>query len=176
MKTLLTIPFLYLGFALHAQNESSPLVPDFGKIWDLENVVKPDPSKTYKIVIDLKTPITSPGEINEGLDNVARLLNLHATGGIPKENLSVAVVIHGGATSIALDNIGYQAKHTKTNPNLELIRQLREAGVELFVCGQSLTARKHPFGQVNPEIKIGLSMLTVVTEKMMDGYALMVFN
>ena len=104
------------------------------------------------------------------------MLNLHAAGGIAPENIKVAVAVHGGATPLVLSNDGYEAKYGIKNPNLELIKQLKEANVEIFVCGQSLIGRNYAFESVHTEIEIALSMLTVVTEKRIVGYQLLVFQ
>lgn len=134
----------------------------------------PDKTQEYKIVINLMP--ANDDKVNKGLINVARALNLHAVGGVPKEQLHVAVAIHYTATPIVLNNIGYQKKYGVNNPNIMLIKQLKDAGVEIYICGQSLVARKYAFEDVNPDITIALSMLTVVTEKMMKGYSLLVFQ
>ena len=169
---------LFIGWVsvADAQTKSSLIIKDYGVINDLENVRKPQADQKIKIVIDLKTAVDDPTKLNRGLDNVARLLNLHAAGGISPENLSVAVAVHGGATPIILDDKGYGNKYGVANPNAELIKQLDKAGVELFVCAQSMIARKYDMDQVDPEVEIALSMLTIVTEKMNEGYHLMVFQ
>lgn len=176
IKKIFVLALMLLSLSSVGQSPSNPAIKEFGTIYDMKDVVKPDPVMEYKIVIDLKAPVSDPKQINPGLNNVARMLNLHMTGGIPKENIKVAVAIHGGATSTILNNEGYQKKHGADNPNLKLINQLRNAGVELFVCGQSLIARGYDRKNVNPEVEIALSMLTVVTEKMMNGYGLLVFQ
>jgi len=160
----------------YGQTLSNLIIPDYGTINDLENVIDPNPDLVYKIVIDLKALSSDPAKINPGLNNIARMLNLHAAGGIKNENLKVVAAIHGNATLTVLDNIGYQKKFGVDNPNLKLISQLKEAGVDLKVCGQSLVARNGGFENVNTDITIVLSMLTVVTESMMKGYGLLVFQ
>ena len=160
----------------HAQTAANPIIKDYGTIYGLDNVTLPDKTQEYKIVIDLKPSNNDFDKVNKGLINVARALNLHAVGGIPKEQLHIAVAIHYTATPIVLDNVGYQKKYGVDNPNLELISQLKDAGVEIYICGQSLVARKYAFENVNPDITIALSMLTVVTEKMGEGYSLLVFQ
>ena len=159
-----------------AQSPANPIIKDFGTINDIPGVSPTNTDIDYKIVIDLKASNDDFTAINKGLNNVARLMNLHGVAGIPREKLHVAVAVHYTATPIILSNQGYQKKYGVDNPNLVLIDQLREAGVELFVCGQSLVARNYAFEDVNPQVKIGLSMLTVVTEKMMKGYELLVFE
>jgi intracellular sulfur oxidation DsrE/DsrF family protein len=59
---------------------------------------------------------------------------------------------------------------------MELIRKLKNAGVKLFICGQSLIARNNGFENINPDIIIALSMLTVVTEHQGKGYGLLQFD
>ena len=175
---------LYLSFALlssislasYAQTPANPIIKDYGTINSIDNVTMPDKSLDYKIVIDLKTSNDDFDKVNKGLINVARALNLHAVGGIPIEQLHVAVAIHYTATPIVLNNVGYQKKYGVDNPNLDLIKQLKAAGVEIYICGQSLVARKYPFEDVNPDVAVALSMLTVVTEKMAKGYSLLVFQ
>lgn len=159
-----------------AQKGANPIIKNYGTIYEIEGAVNPDSEIEYKIVVDLKTLQRDKESINPGLNNVARMLNLHGLGGVKAENLNVAVAIHGGATDVILNNEAYQKKYELDNPNLQLIDELKEAGVELYVCGQSLIARNYEHEEVNQQIKIGLSMLTVVTTYMHKGYHQMVFN
>lgn len=159
-----------------SQTPANPIIKDYGTINKLDGVTPSDVGIDYKIVVDLKSSNDDFKSVNKGLNNVARMLNLHGVAGVPKEKLHIAVAVHYTATPIILDNIGYQKKYGVDNPNLELIEQLKDAGVELYVCGQSLVARDYAFENVNPQVNIGLSMLTVVTEKMMKGYQLFVFE
>lgn len=175
-KIITVILFLMLSSSLKAQKGANPIVKNFGTIYEIENAVLPYQDREYKIVIDLKNLQTNKNSINAGLNNVARMMNLHGLGGVKPENLHVAVAIHGGATEIILNNEAYKKKNNTNNPNLELIKELKEAGVELYVCGQSLIGRNYDQDEVNKDVKIGLSMLTVVTSYMLDGYHQMVFN
>jgi len=174
ITTVLLILFVFKQS--HAQTPSNLIVVDYGRVYDIESAVDPDPDLKYKIVIDLKAASSDPARINPGLNNIARMLNLHAAGGVGPDNLKVTAAIHGSATHSVLDNKGYQKKYGIDNPNLKLIKQLKASGVELFVCGQSLIARNNGFDNINPDITIALSMLTVVTEHQMKGYGLLVFN
>ena len=179
MKTAITSTFLILIIInlSYSQSPSNLIIKDYGTIYDMINVIDPKPDLEYKIVIDLKSASPDPSKINPGFNNVARMLNLHAAGGINPENLDVVVAIHGNATHTVLDNSGYKDKYGVDNPNIDLIRQLSQAGVKLNVCGQSLIARNDAnFENINPDISIALSMLTVVTEHQMKGFGLLVFD
>ena len=173
---LTVVLLVAISSTTNAQTPANPVIKDYGTIYGLDNVALPDKTQNYKIVIDLKPSNDDYDKVNKGLINVARALNLHGVAGIPKEQLHVAVAIHYTATPIVLNNIGYQKKYGVDNPNLKLITQLKDAGVEIYICGQSLVARKYAFEDVNTDITIALSMLTVVTEKMMKGYSLLVFQ
>lgn len=161
---------------LKAQEAKYPIVKDFGGIYEVENSINPETDLEYKIVVDLKTLEPDKNSINPGLNNIARMMNLHGLGGVKPENLNVVVVVHGSATEIILNNKGYQRKNGVENPNLELIDALKDAGADFYVCGQSLLARGYPQEEVNAEVKTGLSMLTVVTTYMHNGYKLLVFD
>ncbi|HBX65374.1 MAG: hypothetical protein CL670_06325 [Balneola sp.] len=174
--TLTLLLVLFTGISLKAQEAQFPIVKDFGGIYEIPNSVNPEVSDEYKVVIDLKTLQRDKASINPGLNNVARMMNLHGLLGTESENLSVAVVIHGGATDVILNNEAYQDRYELDNPNLALIDALKEAGAEVYVCGQSLLARQYAFGSVNPEVKTGLSMLTTYTTYVQNGYVPLVFD
>lgn len=177
MKQLLSfIATLFIFTSLHAQQAKYPIIEGYGGIYEIEGAVNPNPDMKYKIVVDLKFLDRDKESVNRGLDNVARMMNLHGLGGVKAENLEVAVVIHGGATDVILTNEVYQKRYEVDNPNLELISTLKEAGVEIYVCGQSLLAREYELDEVNPDVSIGLSMLTVFTTYMNNGFVPLVFG
>ena len=101
MKNILTITsvmiFCFTGTL--AQTRSNLIILDYGTISDIAEIVDPDPGLNYRMVIDLKASSTDPSKINPGLNNIARLLNLHAAGGVQAENLNVVAAIHGSARS-----------------------------------------------------------------------------
>ena len=177
MRSALFILLLLLSSTeVFAQEAQFPIIENFGGIYEIPDSVDPEQNMEYSIVIDLKTLQRDKASLNPGLNNVARMMNLHGLGGVKAEDLNVAVVIHGGATDLVIDNEAYQKRYELDNPNLELIDTLKEAGVEIFVCGQSLIAREYGFDEINPQITKGLSMLTVFTTYMNNGYKPLVFD
>ena len=160
----------------HSQEAQFPIVDKYGGIYEYEGSEQPDPEMEYKIVIDLKSPQDDKTKINSGLNNVARMMNLHGLGGVNSENLAVSVVIHGSATYTITTNEAYQERYGVDNPNIPLITELKKAGAKIYVCGQSLIGRKYAPEEMNPEITVGLSMLTVFTTHVNHGFVPMVFN
>ena len=136
---------------------------------------KIDSELTYNIVVEVVTASDRPDEINWALNNVARMLNLHAMAGVPKEKLNVMLAIHGGAAFTVMDNEEYRKKYKVDNPNLDLYQALANAGVKMFVCGQSLLARDINKDKMVKQINIASSMLTTMTTYQLKGYAQLVF-
>ena len=159
------------NFAL-AQKAQFPIVKGYGGIFDIPDAVeKPDPSMKYRIVVDIVTADQDPKVLSTSLNNVARMINIHAIGGVPKENIEVVLGIHGMMAFAIQDNESYKKRYGVDNPNLGLRKALDEAGVKMFVCGQSMVARNIPKETLAPEIKIATSMLTVLTTYQLKGYA-----
>lgn len=177
MKTLVSaFLFVVISNTVLAQEAKFPIVSDFGGIYEIENTVLPNSEIEYKIVIDLKTLQRDKESINPGLNNVARLMNLHGLGGIEAEKLDVAVIVHGGATDVIIDNEAYQKRYELNNPNIALISALKEAGAKIYVCGQSLLSRQYARDEVNEEVSVALSMLTTYTTYVHEGFVPLVFN
>jgi intracellular sulfur oxidation DsrE/DsrF family protein len=123
------------------------------------------------VVFDV-TADAKPGEVNKGLERAARLLNLYGAAGLKAGDVRAAVVFHGEATRTALTDAAYGGRFkTDGNPNLPLIRELKKAGVELFVCGQALHYKGFPAAEVDGAVPVAAAALTVVINKQADGYA-----
>lgn len=134
---------------------------------------KPDPNKEVKLIFDF-TQSTSSGnqanKINEGLEEVARVLNLHIAAGVKKEKLKAVIVFHSGSILSVMKNEFYQQKYKATNPNLDILGQLTAAGVNMVICGQSLALRDIPHPMVLPEVKIAYAAKTTLSKYLGEGY------
>jgi intracellular sulfur oxidation DsrE/DsrF family protein len=147
-----------------------PQVARYGGIVRVPDAVE-SPRLGIKIVFDI-TADSKPDELNKGLESVARYLNLHAEAGFQPADVKLAFVLHGAATKAALNNAAY-AKLTaaNSNPNLELIHDLKACGVEVFVCGQSLARNKLTPAEVADDVTVAVSAMTVNANKQQDGYS-----
>ena len=95
----------------------------------------------------------------------ALYLNMHARKGVPVDNMEIAVVVHGKATRNLVKS--------DDNPNLELLSLLQEAGVQIYVCGQSMTYAGIAKNQLADGVQVGLSAMTMLTILQSDHYALL---
>ena len=172
MKFILSICFIIFFSEVYGQSQVAPIIKNFGAIYEVPDAVeKPDPNLEYKIVIDLASGSDKPGDINLGLVNIARMINLHSVGGVLKEKMEIVVAVHNEASYSIMDNDSYLEKYKTNNPNLALYKELMEAGVKVFICGQSLVARRIDRHKISDGVSIATSMLTVLTTHQLKGYA-----
>ena len=147
-----------------------PLVPGHGGVVALPQAAE-QPRKSAKALFDI-TADTKPGVVNKGLEQVARLLNLYGAAGMKAGDVKIAAVLHGEADNAALSDRTYVGRFkVVANANLPLIRELKKAGVEVFVCGQSLHELGFKSEEVAEEVPVADSAMLVLVNKQADGYA-----
>jgi intracellular sulfur oxidation DsrE/DsrF family protein len=172
------IPFLLaftmLGLLTNAQNKVNPVIKNFGTVTEVPySVENPDLKLDYKIIVEVNSDNPKPETVHEFFDKVASVVNLHALGGVPANKLHMIMVIHGPAAQFILNNESYQKKFGKDNPNIPLFKELTDAGVKIFVCGQSLNKRNIAKETVTPEVKVALSAITTLTTYQLKGYSVL---
>jgi intracellular sulfur oxidation DsrE/DsrF family protein len=146
------------------------LVPGHGGVVSLPRAAE-QPRKGAKALFDI-TADAKPGEVNMGLEQVARLLNLYGAGGMTDRDVKIATVLHGEADNAVLSDAAYAARFkVAANPNLPLIRELKKAGVEVFVCGQSLHDLGFKAEEVAQEVTVTDSAMLALINKQADGFA-----
>ncbi len=133
---------------------------------------KPDPNQDYKLLFDVtaKNPDSLAKDINTGLDEVARVMNLHFASGIPAKRILPVIVLHGGGVEAALNNDAYRKQHSIDNPNIKLIQDLENAGATISVCGQSMAFHDLKKDDLLPGIKVSLTAQTVLSNYQLQGY------
>jgi intracellular sulfur oxidation DsrE/DsrF family protein len=133
-------------------------------------VFEPQPGKRYKILFDVTRAGEHPDAVVRGLRAVAHTINSFGLYDSKLENLAIAAVIHGPATDAALKSEIYRQKHGMDNPNSELIRKLKGAGADLYVCGQALEQRAYPWESIMPEFQVAFSAVTALAALNSQGY------
>ncbi|PSR55955.1 hypothetical protein AHMF7605_21845 [Adhaeribacter arboris] len=134
---------------------------------------KPDANLKYKLLMDVSTGIKdnlAAKEINDGLAEVARAINTHIAAGVPKNNLEVVVVVHGGALKSFYTNALYKEKYQTDNPNTVLFQELQAIGVKFTACGQSMAFQNITPEQLMPWLKTALSAQIPISTYQLKGY------
>lgn len=118
-------------------------------------------------------PARKTGEVHQGLERVARMLNLMARQGIDPQPGDIVVTVHGGAAKTTLTEAAFARRFPgEANPNAELIRLLAKAGVSVRLRGQSMMANKFARDELKPDVKVDTAAMTTVATLQLKGYAL----
>lgn len=161
------------AFAEAAAEMQFPRIAGYGGVFPIEGIAE-QPLPGTKVLFDLTTE-AKPGELNKGLEVVARFLNLAAAAGVPSGAVTVEVVIHGGTVISSLKQPAYAAKTgtDAVNPNEKLITALAVAGVPLWICSQAVRRQKFVLGDILPAIKPATSAMAVSIARQQAGWAVL---
>lgn len=177
------LAFIILSFTIGtstAQSEkpiTGPIIENYGAAFEIQKAdLTLDKNTEYKVIFDVFTDNSKDGDVNPLINTVARYLNMHAKQGVPLKNMKVALILHGSATKSALSNVAFEKKYSTKNPNAELIEVLKNANVEVFVCGQSFLFNGFNLEDVSENVKVSLSALTALVAYQNNGYQIINFN
>lgn len=175
MKKIVTAVILFIATTnIDAQTKVNPVIKHYGTVTEVPySVENPDTKLDYKIIVEVSSDNPRPEAVHEFFEKVAAVVNLHALGGVPANKLHVVMVIHSLAAQYVVNNEEYRKKFHTDNPNIPLFKELKEAGVKIFVCGQSLNKRNIPKENVTPEVSPALSAITTLTTYQLKGYAIL---
>ena len=139
---------------------------------------KPDPKREYKLLFELTyvQKDTSHANINDGLVEIARKMNLHIASGIPLNHIHPIIVVHGQALFSILSNDAYRAKYKKDNPNIKLMDEMMKAGIKFIACGQAMGFLEVNKSQLYPGVKVSVTAQTVLSNYVTQGYMLYVID
>jgi intracellular sulfur oxidation DsrE/DsrF family protein len=160
----------------HWPAASAPAVPDADGYAVIANAaVPPVKQRVYKAIYDATQAAGDPGRLAPALNMAGSELNALAASNVPLANAKFAVVFHGAAMNAILTDAAYKSKFGVANPNLDTLRRMKAAGVELFVCGQNLAADNVDPATLVPEVKVASDALIVLMTYQNQGYALLSF-
>jgi len=155
-----------------AQGEQALPVPGVAPARDVPGAHEvPDATTEYKVLFDVVRGPEKPSDVNPMLQAAARYLNTLAKVGVPAAHRQIAVIFHQGGTPAILQDEAYKARNDgQSNPNIEIIRALANAGVEFHVCGQAVLGMKIDAEDIQPEIQVDLWALTSIVNMQSRGY------
>lgn len=157
----------------HAEEADALLVPEMQVARDIMNAHEvPDPATNYKVVFSVNRDPQSPDDVNPMFNAIATYLNTLGKYGVPPEHRNIVAMIHHRTEGfdIVMTNEAYKARHGRDNPNIEIIRKLKQAGVDIRLCGQGLIGREIDAKDVNPDIQVDLWAMTSIINLTMAGY------
>ena len=132
----------------------------------------PDPTLEYKLLFELtqNNPDSLITDINDGLNEIARVINLHVASGIPLKKITAVIVAHGGVLKVLTTNAYYKEHFKVDNPNLKLINDLKGIGAKFIACGQAMAFIGLKKEDMLPFVRISLTAQTVLSSYQLKGY------
>ena len=132
----------------------------------------PDPNMDYKILFELtaNNPDSTVKDINAGLDEIARVINLHIASGIPVKRIMPVIVVHAAALNAIKNNDAYKKKYKIDNPNIRLINDLEKIGARFIACGQAMEFFEVKKEELLPLVKVSITAQTAITQYQLKGY------
>ena len=110
-------------------------------------------------------------EVHPTLKMIGLYLNTLAHNGVPAKNRHIAAMFHQGGGDAVFSNEVYKARHNGVdNPNIAVLKELHEAGVELRVCGQGLMGKKVEPSQLLPGVEADLWAMVTMVNLQSRGY------
>ena len=158
---------------INAQEWETPIIKGYGEVKYFDQAASQlNKQLEYKLIFDIKSNQVKNG-VNKGLWTIARTLNLFELSGIPSKKIEIVASIHGEATFITLNSNAYQDKFGRDNPNSNIIQQLNDSGVKLYVCSQATSSRNINNGDLNINVIPALSGIAVLSNHLLQGFTLM---
>lgn len=165
-----------LSFGQDIEATTGPVFNTIGPVYSLDHFdFLPDTSQHLKAIFDIDKQQTDPSESNPLISSLHRYYNMHVRYGVPKDKIHLAFVLHGYSTKNALSSSVYKEKFNTDNPNKVLIKSLSDMGVDIFICGQSMSYEGYSVEDLLPEVKVALSAMTVLTVYQMNNYSMIKF-
>jgi len=166
--------FLPMSTALAEQPEAGPVIENYGPVYSVPDATfKLDPTIHYRSVMDVSDSPKDIDALNRRIESAARFLNMHARSGIPVANLELAVVLHGQAGKDALSDLAYRKRFGSANPNTAMLAALNDAGVKIYLCGQTAAYREFGADELNPAVSLATSAMTALTRLQAEGWSLL---
>ncbi|OON39015.1 sulfur reduction protein DsrE [Izhakiella australiensis] len=151
---------------------TTPAIAGYGEIHYEQNAAyKPGLTDSNKIVFQITKSENNMKDANLGLQRVARVVNLYIASGVPADKLKFVVSVTGDGTPAMLDNAHYHSAYGVDNPNLKLISELRDQGVDISVCDQSVAFHHYKYSWIDKSVTHALSSPTTVSTLQNQGYA-----
>lgn len=167
----LVFAFVFLaGLPAHAgpaDFSPGPLIAEYGGVARVEAADPLPADAEFRIVFDV-SEAAEPGALNRRLESAARFLNMHAAAGVPEDKISIAIVVHGGASR----DLRREPQAGEENLNAPLIAALIDHGVSVYLCGQTAAYYDIEPGDLLPGVRLSLSAMTAHALLQQQGYTL----
>ncbi|KPZ71095.1 MULTISPECIES: DsrE family protein [Shewanella] len=155
--------------------KSGATIKEYGKIAPVTSSLVIPKGMVFKVAFDM-SKAAKPSEVNRSLNTLARFINMHVEADVKPQDIQLAMVVHGSSITDLANDAFYQQVHGKDvsegNPNKELVQQLINHGVKIYICGQSAAYYGLEHTALLPGVDMALSAMTAHAVLAQEGYSL----
>jgi len=171
------LSMLFLAAQVSAlEPRTGPVIEAYGAVYAVpEGAFNLARDTHYKVSMDVSKTEDFNSDLNHYIESAARFLNLHASNGIDPKDIEFAIVVHGSAAKDLLNDAAYTARFNEPNPNTAMLIALHNAGVKIYLCGQTAAHRGFTAEELNPVVSLALSAMTAHVRLQAEGYTLIPF-
>jgi len=167
---------LLAASAFSAEPETGPVIEGYGPVFKVpDGSYNLNKDRHYKVSMDVSATGDFTENLNRRFESAARFLNMHARNGIDPKNIEFAIIVHGSAAKDLLKDEAYKSRFDGPNPNTAMLKALGEAGVSIYLCGQTAAYRGFSAEDLNPVVTMALSAMTAHVRLQSEGYTLIPF-
>lgn len=170
--TALAWMFLFINHQDQSEFHKGAVIPEFGNIASVKFDMAIPKGTNFKVRFDVAKQ-AAPAKVNSTFESAARFINMHVEAGVPRENIKLALVIHGGASLDVTTKAFYRSRNKdRSNSSASAVATLLKHNVEFYICGQSATYHKIGKSNLLPGVNIALSAMTAHALLDQQGYSL----
>jgi len=177
-RTFIVLLFMLFlpGSVFALDPHTGPVIESYGPVFEVPGASwNLDKDTHYRVSMDVSATADTPIALNRHIESAARFLNMHARNGIDPANIAFAIVVHGPAGKDLLKDAAYESRYMTPNPNTALLKSLHDAGVKVYLCGQSAAFRGFAADEINPSVTMAVSAMTAHVRLQSEGYTLIPF-
>ncbi len=156
---------------------AAPVIPQaFGYVAVPGAAIKPDKTHVYRVIFSATAGAAKPDALVPAILMAGTELNVLVANSLKLSNAAYVIDFHGPNAIIGLlDNAHYRQKFGIDNPNLPVLAELKNAGVQLYVCSQEMLATGTAFNTITPDVTVASDGLIVLATFQNRGYAFLPF-
>ena len=174
--SLIMVVLLLAGQVFALEPQTGPVIEEFGAVYGVPSgAMNLNKGTHYKVSMDVSATADFSDDLNRRIESAARFLNLHAKNGIDTKNIEFVIVVHGSAGKDMLTDAAYQTRFDSPNPNTGMLTVLQNAGVKIYLCGQTAAHRGFAVEELNPAVSLALSAMTAHVKLQSEGFTLIPF-
>ncbi len=153
-----------------------PLDFAFGQVEITRSKIPLSKTSEIKVVYQINTAELKSG-IHKGLYYLSYLMDHYKRLGVPESEIKLSAVFYGDAISSLLKDPYYNQRGGKgrLNPNKAKIDQLKELGVSLEACAETMRMRDVDHSELIDGVKVVEGAYVRVIDLQLNGYAYIKF-